>query len=221
MIEERLNVEDFRNTTRNIYRAVVVAARGSRTEIRMVNGVGLQRSGYSNEDIAELKNAYMKLFSRRARMEGTAIRDRVQDILAADSLNPHVKYLCEFLMRSFDHGRHGRYLESLRNDPVHRATWKPDGEYKLTISVVGRGRVEKVRTVNSTATRGIFTLTAAPSLSFGERTAPMKAPAASRLAGSVRSRWVSVSTIRPRRRAGAPRASAAAFSGPGRATPPW
>ncbi|RME37782.1 MAG: acyl-ACP--UDP-N-acetylglucosamine O-acyltransferase, partial [Planctomycetota bacterium] len=31
---------------------VVVAARGSRAETRMVNGVGLQRSGFRNEDIA-------------------------------------------------------------------------------------------------------------------------------------------------------------------------
>lgn len=30
MIEERLNVEDFRNTTRNIYRSVVIAAREAR-----------------------------------------------------------------------------------------------------------------------------------------------------------------------------------------------
>ena len=141
---------------------VVVAARGTRSEIRMINGVGLQRSGYSHDDISELKSAFMKLFSRRARTNGTAIRDRVQKILDTEPINPQVKYLCEFLMRSFAHGRHGRYLESLRNDPVHRSTWKPDGGYKLTVGVVGRGSVEKVRTVNAAATHGVFRLTASP-----------------------------------------------------------
>jgi UDP-N-acetylglucosamine acyltransferase len=103
---------------------VLVAARGNRTEPRMVNGVGLQRSGFSHEDIAALKDAYMKLFSRRARMNGTAIRDRVESVLQTRPLNPNVEYLCRFLMRSFAHGRHGRYLESLRQDPVYRETWK-------------------------------------------------------------------------------------------------
>ncbi|MGB2987984.1 MAG: acyl-ACP--UDP-N-acetylglucosamine O-acyltransferase [Phycisphaerae bacterium] len=108
---------------------VVVAARGSRAEVRMVNGVGLQRNGYSHEDIAALKDTYMKVFSRRARLSGVGIRDRVQAILDNKPINPHVEYLCEFLMRSFAHGRHGRYLESLRADPVHRGSWKLRDKY--------------------------------------------------------------------------------------------
>jgi len=107
---------------------IVVAARGTRSEVRMVNGVGLERSGYSQSDIAALKEAFTRLFGRKARLSGTAIQDRVQDILDTQPLNPHAQYLCEFLMRSFVHGRHGRYLESLRADPVHRDTWKPKGE---------------------------------------------------------------------------------------------
>ncbi len=141
---------------------VVVAARGTRSEIRMVNGVGLQRCGFSHEDIAELKAAFVRLFSRRARTNGTAIRDRVLDILRDEPLNPLVKYLCDFLMRSFDYGRHGRYLESLRNDPVHRDTWKPMGEYKLIVDVIGQGSVQKERTVNSAATHEVLRLTASP-----------------------------------------------------------
>lgn len=104
---------------------IIVAARGSRSEIRMVNGVGLQRSGYSNDDIAALKDSFMKLFARRARLSGIPIRDRVQQILDTPDINHHVRYLCEFLMRGFAEGRHGRYLEAMRNDPVHRNTWKP------------------------------------------------------------------------------------------------
>ena len=105
--------------------------------------MGLQRSGYSHEDIGALKVAFMKLFSRRARMNGTAIRDRVEAILTGEVLNPCVRNLCTFLMRSFAHGRHGRYLESLRNDAVHRDTWKPRVEPALTVDVVGKGSVAR------------------------------------------------------------------------------
>jgi len=122
---------------------VVVAARGTRTEVRMINGVGLQRSGFSHDDIGALKDAFMKLYSRRARQSGVAIRDRVQNLLDTPSLNPHAQYLCESLLRAFAHGRHGRYLESLRQDPVHRDSWRIKKQASLTVSVVGRGSVER------------------------------------------------------------------------------
>lgn len=122
---------------------IMVAARGTRSEIRMINGVGLERSGIDQKDIQALKDAYMKLFARRARMSGTSIMDRVQTLLDSPDINPRVEELCRFLMRSFAHGRHGRYLESLRRDAVHRDTWKPKIKYKLAIDVLGRGRVER------------------------------------------------------------------------------
>lgn len=139
---------------------VVVAARGTRSEIRMVNGVGLQRCGYGSEDINALKDAYMRLFSRRARASGVAIRDRVQDILEAPPVNPQVKYLCDSLMRSFAHGRHGRYLESLRADPVHRDAWKLKNTHTLTVRVCGRGAVERGHLGHSDGSHEIFELTA-------------------------------------------------------------
>ncbi len=122
---------------------VVVAARGSRPEIRMVNGVGLQRSGYSQDDITALRAAFMRIYSRRARTCATPIRDRVQSFLDDESVNEHVRYLCEFLMRSFAHGRHGRYLESLRADPVSRGSWKVEQEQRLTVDIVGCGSVRR------------------------------------------------------------------------------
>lgn len=139
---------------------IFVAARGPRAEVRMINGVGLQRSGFSNEDIIALKSAFMKLFSRRARMNGTPIRDRVEELLAADPLNPCVEQLCRFLMRSFAHGRHGRYLESLRRDPVHRPTWELENGRELTIHVVGGGRISKSPALSSSSSRDVFELTA-------------------------------------------------------------
>lgn len=139
---------------------VCVAARGTRSEIRMVNGVGLQRSGYSNEDINALKQAFMKMYSRKARASGTAIRDRVQELLETPSLNPHVEYLSRFLMRSFAHGRNGRYLESLRKDPVHRNTWQPGGKHKVAIEVIGGGSVSQGRDISTDPAVQVFELTA-------------------------------------------------------------
>lgn len=139
---------------------VVVAARGSRTETRMVNGVGLQRSGYSEEDIAALKAAYMRIFSRRARLSGVGIRDRVQIVLESKPLHPPVEYLCEFLLRAFAHGRHGRYLESLRADPVRRNSWKVENKFSLTVNVLGRGRVERAAQPSTGPGHDAFELTA-------------------------------------------------------------
>ena len=56
----------------------------------------------------------MRLFSRRAR--GKPILQAIQE-LKADSTDENVHYLCDFLLRSFECGRHGRYLESLRQTP--------------------------------------------------------------------------------------------------------
>lgn len=139
---------------------VIVAARGTRSEVRMINGVGLQRCGYSNDDIAALKDAFMKLFSRRARIGGTAIRDRVEAILESDSLNPHVEYLCRFMLRSFAHGRHGRYLESLRKDPVYRNSWTLKREFELKVNVVGRGSVDQTPRRTDGAPHEVVELTA-------------------------------------------------------------
>jgi UDP-N-acetylglucosamine acyltransferase len=94
----------------------VAGTRSSRQEIRMVNGVGLQRRGFSEEQIRVLKSAFMRLFSRRARASGVPITRTVQE-LRAESRDPNVQYLCEFLTRSFECGRQGRYLESLRTSP--------------------------------------------------------------------------------------------------------
>ncbi len=139
---------------------IVVAARGTRAEVRMVNGVGLQRSGYSQDDIQALKDAYMRIFSRRARLSGQGISERIQTLMSNNGLNPHVDYLCNFLMRSFVHGRHGRFLESLRNDPVHRDSWTLKNEYTLTLSVVGKGSVQKTAARKAEHEHEVLQLTA-------------------------------------------------------------
>jgi len=99
---------------------ISVAARGPRAEIRMINGVGLQRAGFSEAQILELKKAFMRLFSRRARASGVPILTTVHNILGESPLDANVEYLCRFLVRAYEHGRHGRYLEALRNDSKFR-----------------------------------------------------------------------------------------------------
>lgn len=92
----------------------VASTRSTRQEVRAVNGVGLKRNNFSEEEILRLKQAYMRMFSRRARSSGIPITDTIQAILA-ETNDENVKYLCAFLLRSFECGRRGRYLESLRN----------------------------------------------------------------------------------------------------------
>ncbi len=95
---------------------IAVAARGPRSEIRMINGVGLQRRGFSETQILALKTAYMRLFARRARSSGVPILTTIHAILDEKPVDDNVDYLCHFLLRAYEHGRHGRYLEALRGD---------------------------------------------------------------------------------------------------------
>ncbi len=94
---------------------IFVAAR-THARVRFVNGVGLKRRGFSEEEIAALKNAWFRLYSRRARLGGRAIHQMAGEILAEDGTDGNVRYLCEFIIRSAAHGRNGRYLEALRSD---------------------------------------------------------------------------------------------------------
>jgi UDP-N-acetylglucosamine acyltransferase len=103
---------------------IAVAARGPRSEIRMINGVGLQRAGFSEEQILALKKAFLRLFSRRARSSGIPIVETIHNIIKEQPLDQNVDYLCQFLLRSYEEGRNGRYLEALRPD---RKWDKPNG----------------------------------------------------------------------------------------------
>jgi UDP-N-acetylglucosamine acyltransferase len=102
---------------------LTAGTRNSRQEVRMVNGVGLKRCGlFTEAQIRALKEAYMRLFSRSAR-QGPIVPAIHQ--LKAESADSNVHYLCDFLLRSFECGRHGRYLESLR--PASQPVSRPPG----------------------------------------------------------------------------------------------
>ena len=50
------------------------------------------------------------------RIQGKSVHATADEMGAEPIVEEHVEYLCRFLKRTFAHGRHGRYLESLRQD---------------------------------------------------------------------------------------------------------
>jgi UDP-N-acetylglucosamine acyltransferase len=103
---------------------IFVAAR-THGRVRFVNGVGLSRHGFTEEQVSAIKDAWFRLYSRKARLSGKPIRQTAEEILSNGSIEPAVRELCQFIVRSSAHGRNGRYLESLREDgrgPAHHET---------------------------------------------------------------------------------------------------
>jgi UDP-N-acetylglucosamine acyltransferase len=83
---------------------------GSPARVRAVNAVGLKRDGVSEESIAGLKNAYMKLFHKKAN-KTRAMAELQQQ---RDGLCDEVKGLLDFLQAS-NAGKKGRALEAHRS----------------------------------------------------------------------------------------------------------
>lgn len=77
--------------------------------VRGLNKTGLQRHGFSQDDIEALADAARNLFSKR---KPIAVAMAEYDL--SNGVNPHVRQLIEFLQRR-DAGKHGRHLEGLRN----------------------------------------------------------------------------------------------------------
>jgi len=79
-------------------------------EIRALNTTGLKRAGVSQCDIDALEEAARAIFFNRRRPFAEAIAE----FDTKNGINAHVKQMVEFLHRR-NLGKHGRYLESLRN----------------------------------------------------------------------------------------------------------
>ncbi len=82
---------------------------GHPAAVRGVNIIGLSRSGFTPEEIENIKQAYRKLF------KGQTLRVALKELQNADNVDVHVQYLIEFIKRSFK-GKYGRYLETVRTD---------------------------------------------------------------------------------------------------------
>ncbi|MBN1764565.1 MAG: acyl-ACP--UDP-N-acetylglucosamine O-acyltransferase [Sedimentisphaerales bacterium] len=79
-------------------------------EVRGLNAIGLQRGGFSEDSIKALNQIYRRLYRHR---QGSHV-NLVSEILCQNPEDENVRYLLEFLLRSFQH-RFGRYQESLRH----------------------------------------------------------------------------------------------------------
>ena len=81
----------------------------SNSAVRAVNHVGLQRKGFSDADMEAIDSAARQLFFGKRKPFATTL----SELEHSPALNPHVKYMIEFLHRR-NAGKNGRYLESLR-----------------------------------------------------------------------------------------------------------
>jgi UDP-N-acetylglucosamine acyltransferase len=78
---------------------------GNPSKVRKVNTVGLRRAGYTDEQVAALKEAHRRIFrSRRPRAEILA------EIERDPAVTPEVQDLCRFLRR-MERGHSGRSRE--------------------------------------------------------------------------------------------------------------
>jgi UDP-N-acetylglucosamine acyltransferase len=77
--------------------------------VRQINATGLQRAKFCEEDIEAIDQACRALFSRKKPFEVV-----LAEYQSAESLNPLVKELVDFLTRR-NSGKKGRYLEAQRS----------------------------------------------------------------------------------------------------------
>jgi len=92
---------------------------GDPNGVRGVNEEGLNRSGFSAQDIDKIKTAYRRLY----RQNGKSITVALKEIQQENEINEHVKYLCDFLDKSCQ-SRFARFRETARQntdcEPVGR-----------------------------------------------------------------------------------------------------
>jgi UDP-N-acetylglucosamine acyltransferase len=89
---------------------------GSPAEVRGFNKKGMQRWGYSEQQIRAVQEAYKILFSNQAKTHGGSMLERLAVLEAQAELNGEVRYLCTAMRRTLVDGIYGRYLEAHRQD---------------------------------------------------------------------------------------------------------
>jgi UDP-N-acetylglucosamine acyltransferase len=89
-------------------------------QVRGLNAVGLRRAGFAEPDIEALEEACRRLFYRDKPFAVV-----MSEFDTMNGINPQVKRLVEFL-RQRDVGKHGRYLEALRNNTVFTCPKHPE-----------------------------------------------------------------------------------------------
>lgn len=87
---------------------------GNPSRVRQVNVVGLERAGFSGEQIEAVKEAFHRLFRQETLNQNKVLEEMEKQ----DGLIPEVKVLVSF-MKNSTKGRFGRYREVLRNSHYH------------------------------------------------------------------------------------------------------
>ncbi|MCL2329984.1 MAG: acyl-ACP--UDP-N-acetylglucosamine O-acyltransferase [Phycisphaerae bacterium] len=87
---------------------------GNPSRIRGFNERGMERWGSAAEQIAAVRDAYRMLFGKKSDQYGSLL-ERVA-IVEQGVLTDDVRYLCNSIRNSLDHGVYGRHLERLRRD---------------------------------------------------------------------------------------------------------
>jgi UDP-N-acetylglucosamine acyltransferase len=82
---------------------------GNPAKVRKVNTVGLERSGFSQDCINEIKDAFKQLF----RSETLSRNQILIELESKEALMPEIRILINFF-KNIDKGKFGRYRESLR-----------------------------------------------------------------------------------------------------------
>jgi UDP-N-acetylglucosamine acyltransferase len=83
---------------------------GNPAKVRKVNVIGLERSGFSQDSINTIKEAFKQLF-RSETLNRSQILSALEN---QENLMPEIKVLIDFF-RNTDKGKFGRYRESLRS----------------------------------------------------------------------------------------------------------
>jgi len=86
-----------------------VIIEGHPARIRQVNIVGLEREGFSKEQIDRIKKSFSSLF-RSSKLNRSEV---LQEMERQGVISPEIEYLITFL-KNIDKGKHGRYREILR-----------------------------------------------------------------------------------------------------------
>ena len=90
-----------------------VIIEGHPAKIRQVNVVGLEREGFSREQIDEIKKAFLALF----RSDELNRNKNLEDLERQKDISPEIRHLVTFL-RNVDKGKFGRYRESFRYSEI-------------------------------------------------------------------------------------------------------
>jgi UDP-N-acetylglucosamine acyltransferase len=89
---------------------------GFPAEVRGFNKKGMQRWGYSEQQIRAVQEAYKILFGNQAKEYGGSMLERLATLETRAELNGEVRHLCAFMRRTLVEGIYGRYLEAHRQD---------------------------------------------------------------------------------------------------------